>query len=172
MEIITTGTVTEHHTTSYGNQIITIQSNNTTAEIFCESPASLQYGDYIEVTGTVQQYQDIWEIIVERPDLIQVITSWNNISTPLWELATNPTQYVDINLNVSGYIDSIYDSYFYLTDQNNSYSILVTYVSSYNLSIRPGQPCHVHAYFTYDPSHTCYMLRLQSPDHTINYVKD
>jgi hypothetical protein len=171
-EIVTAGVVTEYQTTSYDNQIITIRSNNTTAEIFSETPTTLRYGDYIQVTGTVQQYQDTWEIMVDGPELITLISSWENMSTPLWDLANNPTGYVDMNINVSGYIDSIYDSYFYLSDDNNTYNLLVTSSSFFNLSIIPGKPCYIHAFFTYDPSHTCYMLRLQGPEHTIKYITD
>jgi DNA/RNA endonuclease YhcR with UshA esterase domain len=168
-EVITTGIVTDYYTTSYENQIITIQSNNTSATLFCETPAQLQQGDHIEATGTVQQYQGTWEIIVDRPESIRIIRSWTNITIPLSTLATYPERYIGRNLNVSGYIDTRYDTYFYITDNESKYQLIVTYTSSFNISIIPGKPCNIHAYFTYDPSHTCYMLRLQSANHYISY---
>ena len=166
-EITTCGTTINYYTTSYGNQIITIKSNNSTAQLFCEEPTTTQYGDLLRVTGKVEYYNNQWEIIIDQSSSITILQQWQNRTTPLWEIATKPEQYTDLHLNTTGYIDTIYDNYFILTDKTSNHSIIVTYQPWINISIYAGQQCTLHAYFTYDPSQTRYLFELKNNNHMI-----
>jgi len=167
-QVITEGTVTEHHTTTYGSQIITIKEDNATIIIFVEGTVELEYGDKIQVTGTVQKYKDDWEIVVNDERFIILLEKWQNISFPLWQLAENPTKYNGLNVNVTGYVDVIYDSYFYLVDETEEHSLIVfCNPSEYDVSY-PGQKVNVAAQFTFDEEAFQYKLTLCEETHCIS----
>lgn len=167
-QVITEGTVTEHHTTTYGSQIITIKEDNATIIIFVEGAVELEYGDKIQVTGTVQKYKDDWEIVVNDERFIILLEKWQNISFPLWQLAENPTKYDGLNVNVTGYVDVIYDSYFYLVDETEEHSLIVfCNPSEHNVSY-PGQKVNVAAQFTFDEEAFQYKLTLCEEMHHIS----
>jgi len=167
-QVITEGTVTEHHTTTYGSQIITIKEDNATVIIFVEGTVELEYGDKIQATGTVQKYKGDWELVVNDERFIILLEKWQNISFPLWQLAENPTKYDGLNVNVTGYVDVIYDSYFYLVDETEEHSLIVfCNPSEYNVSY-PGQKVNVAAQFTFDEEAFQYKLALCEEIHRIS----
>ena len=163
-EITARGRITTYSITDYG-EIIYIRGNNTTIPIFLDGFISIHSGDYVEVTGFVKKYNDKWEIEVNDPRYISILSSWSNISTPLWEIARYPSKYIGLNLNVTGYIDTLYDKWLILSDGN--YSILVTF-NHLNVSISPGSKVLLHAYFTYDPSISRYKFEIKNREHFIN----
>lgn len=169
-EIITQGNVIDYRITSYGNQIITITANNTTAQVFCEEPITIQYGDLIQATGRVEHYKNNWEIIVDQSSAIHIKKHWNNLSTPLWEIARNPERFVGLQLNTTGYIDSMYEGYFFFTDESGNHTIMVTHSPYANISIYTGQQCCLYAYFTYDPSQAHYLFELQNQNQMIKPI--
>jgi len=171
-KIVTTqGIVTTYYETSYGNQIITIRDNSTTATIFASTPVKIQSGDRLQVTGNVEKYMETWEILIDDTRAVQILQTWNQTKTPLWEIAQNPTSYIDFNLNVTGYIDSQYDSYFYFTDNNTDHTILVPLPQSKNLTLYTGQPVRLSAQLTYDPTQFRYIFTLSEPNHGIIPLK-
>lgn len=171
-KIVTTyGTITKYDQTESGNQIITIRDNTTTATIFASAPASIQSGDTIQVTGSVEQYQNSWEIIIDDIKSLHIIEKWNESTTPLWEIAQNPTRYIDCNLNVTGYIDAIYDTYFYFTDNNTEHTILVLLPQSKNITLYTGEPVILNAQFIYDDTQTRYLFTISEPFHNIKQLK-
>lgn len=161
--VIVEGIVTEHHLTNYGSQIITIESDNASTTVFVEGETEIEYGDKIQVTGKVQKYKGDWEIVVDNVDFVKIIQKWQNISIPLWQLSASPEKYEGLNVNVTGYVDTIYDTYFYMTDSEGNYSIIV-FCNPSKYNIHSGQKVSVAAKFTFDKEEFRY--RLDASDET------
>jgi len=155
--VIVEGIVTEYRSTNYGSQIITIESENTSSTVFLEGESDIEYGDKIQVTGKVQKYNNDWEVVVDNVAFLRVIQKWQNISMPLWQLAISPTKYEGLNVNVTGYVDTIFDGYFYLSDSEGSYSIIVFYNPS-KYKVQSGQEVNVAAKFSFDKEKFRYNL--------------
>ena len=171
-KITANGTVIDYYTTTYTSQIITIENNNTRAIVFLEGEASVEYGDIIEVTGKVQKYKGEWEIVVDDVHFIKILRKWNNISFPLWQLAENPERYEDLNVNVTGFIDLVYDNYFYLIDEDNTHSLLVFYTSIGQNFLHPGKKVSVAAKFYFDEEDLRYKLSIGEENHKITFLSD
>lgn len=156
-DVIVEGIVTENYLTSFGSQIITIESDNASSIVFLEGKVDVEYGDKIQATGKVQKYKGDWEIVVDNVDFVKVIQKWQNISMPLWQLSSAPTKYEGLNVNVTGYVDTIYDTYFYLNDPEGNYSIIV-FCNPSKYIIHSGQKISVAAKFTFSPEEFRYRL--------------
>jgi len=167
-QVIVEGIVTEHHTTSYGSQIITIESDNATILVFAEGETNLEYGDTIQATGKVQKYKGDWEIVVDNERFIKIIQKWSNITFPLWQLAENPAKYDGLNVNVTGFIDTVYDTYFYLVDSEEEYSVIVFYNPSGQDALYPGQKVNVAARFIFDAEDLRYKLEISEDIHGVS----
>jgi len=133
------GIVIEHHLTKYSSQIIKIENNNSTTTVFIEGKVDVEFGDKIQVTGEAQKYEGDWEIVVNSINNVKIIEKWGNRSFPLWQIAENPTKYLGINISVSGYIDYISNSYFFLADFERKHSLLVFYELGKNVTLYPGK---------------------------------
>jgi len=161
------GIVTGYHSTGQGSQIIDVQENNFTVAIFVEGELPVEYGDKIQATGQVQKFKDDWEIISEDKRLVKIIEKWQNISFPIWQLAENPARYLDLNINVTGYIESVSNAYFYLVDLEKNHSLIVFYRSSKNITIYPGEKVYVLGKFSFDQDNFRYQLEIYSDKHCI-----
>ena len=175
-QVIVKGVVMEHHTTSYGGHIIEIKDiknskNSTEAIVFVEEATSVEYRDRIQVTGKVQKYKDEWEVVVNNKRFVKILQKWDNITFPVWQLAENPVKYLGMNVNVTGLIDRIYDSYFYLIDSEEQYSIVVYYDTSKFYNFSQGDVVYVGARFVYDKETLRYVLDVNEETHNI-YVKE
>ncbi len=166
-QVTVDGIVKDHHTTKYGSQIITIENNNATATVFVETASDVEYGDKIQVTGEVQKYKDDWEIVVNDNKFIKILKKWHNISFPLWQLADNPTRYLDLNVNVTGHVEAISNAYFYLVDVEKKHSLIVFYKLSKNITIFPGQKISASGKFSFDKENFRYQLGLYEEKHGI-----
>lgn len=167
-QIITTnGTVTEYHSTSYGYQLITIKQGNNTAILFLESPIDIQRSDKLNATGRIQQYEDEWEIIIEEQELVTIEQSWENNTLTLQEIAENPINFLNQNLNVTAYVDIIYDEYFQLIDETYQYQCIVEKPYIKNLTLYTGQPINLNAYLTYDNTQMRYLFEFKNENQTI-----
>ena len=164
------GLVKEHHLTKYGSQIITIFENNATTEIFVEGHMDIEYGDKIQVTGEVQKYQDKLELIVNDNRQVKILQKWHNITMPLWQLAENPTKYLNVNVNVTGYVEFISNENFYLVDLEKKHSLLVLYTHSKNVTIYPGQKIYVSGKFCFDKENFRYKIRVYEGYHRISQI--
>ncbi|MFH1013186.1 MAG: hypothetical protein V1769_01610 [Thermoplasmatota archaeon] len=172
-EIVTTqGTITKYYQNDYGNQIITIRNNNTTATIFASVPATVQSGDTIQATGKVEHYKETWEIIIDDPKDLTIIKKWNETTIQLWEIAQNPITYVECNLNVTGYIDSIYESSLYFTDNNFEHTILVMISKKENITFYPGEPVVLSAQLLYDSTQLKYFFSLSETYHHLQPITE
>ncbi len=166
-KVTTEGVVLDYFTTKHGSQMITIKQNNFSAVVFLEGICDVEYGDRIQVTGEVQKYMDDWEIVVDNKKNLEIIEKWNNFSSPIWQLAQNPEKYLGLNINVTGYIESIFDDYFYIVDIENKHSLVVFYSNYLNLSLHPGKKACIFAKFLYDEKNLRYKLELCDEKHEI-----
>jgi RecG-like helicase len=173
-KVIVKGIVTEHRITTYGGQIIKIKNlnieNHTSTLIFVEEETSIEYGDKIQAMGVVQKYNNDWEIVVKSKKFITILKKWNSSTFPLWQLAENPNNYLDINVNITGFIDRIYDSYFYLIDAENLYTIAVYYDSTKFYNFSEGDRVYIGARFVYNPETLRFVLTAEEKTHFIDVV--
>jgi hypothetical protein len=166
-QVIVRGIVKDHYETKHGSQIIKIEGNNTTLSIYIEGKKDIEYGDKIQATGEVQKFQDEWELVINDGSDVKILRKWNNISIPLRQLAKNPTKYLDTNVNITGYIESISNSYFYLVDFENKHALLVYYILSKNVTIYPGQRICVSGLFSFDEENFRYKLDICDEKHSV-----
>ena len=164
------GVVTKIYLTKYDSQIITIKDGNSTTTVFVEGQIDAEYGDKIQVTGEVQKYNDDFEIVVSDNSFVKILEKWHNISLPLWQLAQTPTKYIGLNVNVTGYIESISNSYFYLADTEGNYSLIVSYLLVKNITILPGQKISASGKFLFDEKTFRYKLEISDDKHGITFL--
>lgn len=156
-EITLTGIIQEYQSTSYGNQLITLRCNNTTITVFSETPLSLHIGDNIKATGTIQKYKDTWELILSNPKSAIITESWQNRTINIVDLANHPNDYLQIPINITGYIDIKYDDIIYIRDLTNNNTIpLITPVFS---SPETSTKIYAHATLHYDSINLRYLLK-------------
>jgi len=166
-KVTTKGIVSDYFTTKYASQMITIRGNNFTAVVFLEGTCDVEYGDEIQITGEVQKYMGDWEIIVDNKKNLKIVEKWDNISFPIWQLAQKPSRYLGLNVNVTGYIESIFDSYFYIVDIENEHSLVVFYGSYSGVSLYPGKKVCVSAKFLFDEKNLRYKLEICDENHGV-----
>jgi hypothetical protein len=172
MQVIVQGIVTNHYTTTYGGHIIFIKEfNNNTAyegKLFVEQETTVEYGDKIKATGKVQQNYDAYEVVVNDARMVEIIQKWSNISFPLWQLVRNPNNYIGMNVNITGTIGTVYDSYFYLTDSFDQYSLVVNFIAEKSHHIYQGNTVYVHGIFHYDEKSLQFVLNVVTERHSIS----
>jgi hypothetical protein len=164
------GIVTEHHLTNYGSQIIMINNENHSATIIIEGKLDVEYGDKISATGEVQKYKENWQLLVNNNRQLQILKKWNNGSLPLWQIAENPTKYLNLNVNITGYIESISNAYFLLVDLERKHSLITFYTLPKNTTIYPGQKICASGRFTFDEINFRYMLDICEQNHGITPI--
>jgi hypothetical protein len=166
-KVVTTQGIVIDYSSAKTNQLITIQQNNSSVVLFQEASIEVQLGDLVEATGTVQKYNEIWELIIDSPDSIFVLKKWTDQEIKLEDIAEHPIQYIDQNVNVTGYIDVVFDDYFHLIDEENTYTFLVKKPYIKNLTIYPGKKINMKALFTYEETQTRYLFEFRNENHTI-----
>jgi len=169
-QVIVEGIVKDYSNSRFGSQQIIIENNNCSVTIFLEGKIEVEYGDKIQARGEVQKYKDGWEIIINNKQFIKILKKWNNISFPLWQLAKNPNRYLDLNVKVTGYIESISNTNFYLVDVVNKQSLIVFYSSFKNITIFPGQRVNALGKFTFDEKNFRYQLEIFDDKHGISPI--
>ncbi len=171
-QVIVEGIVTESYTTKYESQIITIENNNFSTKIFVEGETDIDYGDKIQATGEVQAYKGEWEVVVNNKRFVKILQKWQNITIPLKQLAETPEKYEDLNVNVTGFVDTIFDTYFYLYDSEEEYSIIVVYNPFTQGPFTAGQKLYVNAKFVFDSENFRYKLETGDDAHNIFVAGD
>lgn len=166
------GIVIEHQLTKYGSQIITIENENSITSIFSEKKVEIEFGDKIQVTGEVQKYKEKWELIVNDISNLKILEKSKNLSFPLWQLAENPQKYLNKNINVTGYIESISNSYFCLVDLEKKFFLTVVYQLEKNIAIIPGQKVSIFGCFSFDEKNFRYILEINQETHCIYPLKE
>jgi len=174
-QVLVHGIVTDSQTMTFGSQLIIIRDTNSTDSspitLYIEGEIAVEYGDLIQATGIVQQYNSIWEIAVNNPHFVLILQHWANRSIPLLQLAKNPTNYVDTNVNVTGVIDSLTSSNFYLSDPEGGCSLLVTCPHSSTSSFAQGDLVAVNGRFLYDQATLSYALKVIDNTHGVTIVE-
>ncbi len=166
-QVTVEGYVTDYFETAQGSQIITIEENNHTLTIFLEGKTTVDYGDIIKATGEVQKYKGEWELVVNNEKFVKIIEKWKDNTILIWQLGSNPERYKNLNVNVTGYIDYVYDDYFYLTDSDNKYSLVISYNSLNNISLYVGQKVNVAGKFIFDETDFRYKITLSDDSYGI-----
>jgi hypothetical protein len=173
--VLVNGIVTDYQTTTFGSQIITIRDTNSTdtpqITLYIEGEIVVEYGDLIQATGVVQQYNNNWEITVSNPHFVIILQQWGNHSFPLWQLAKNPIKYVDTNVNVTGVVDTLTSTTFYLTDPEEACSLPVTYLHSSSSPFSEGDLVAVEARFLYNQETLSYVLKIIDATQGITVVE-
>ena len=165
-KITTSGYVKKYYSNRYGSQIIEIEDNDSAVKIFNnDGSTEVEYGDLIQVTGQVQKYNGEWELLVEDKKSIKTLQKWENNIHPIWELAQNPVRYLNQNINVTGYIDFVYDDYFYLKDLKQNNSLIVFYSNS--KSLQAGKKICVLGRFLFDEKNLRYILDVSCKKHGV-----
>ena len=171
-QVIVEGIVIEHRLIKYDSQIITIENNNATTTIFVEGSSDVEFGDKIKVTGDVQKYKEGWEIVVNNANQIKILEKWCDIFIPLGQLADNPSKYINLNIKINGYIDSISNLYFYITDLEKNYFLPVYYERAKNITISPGQKVCVNGKFSFDNENFRYKIAVVEEIHSITLFEE
>jgi hypothetical protein len=166
-EVTIKGIVTEHYITRYGSQIINIEDQNASATIFVEKKTDVEYGDKVQVTGEVQKYRDEWSVVVNDNRFIKILKKWDNVSFPLWQLAENPSRYLNLNVNVTGFVEFVSNSNFYLVDIEKKHSLIIFYSLARNFTIYPGQKISALGRFSFDEENFRYKLDICDEKHAI-----
>lgn len=164
-QVILRGVVSDHSVTVYDSQILTLRDINgsdTELKVFVEMVTDVEYGDIIDAIGSVQKYQDSWELVVSHPKNIKIVSSWNNTSSPLWQLAEQPEKYVGLNIRTNGFIDRIYESFYYLIDASGRYSLVVYTESENHHNLSEGMQCSIDGRFLYDSENFRYFIDLRN----------
>lgn len=158
--IETEGVVTNYQTTKYGSQLITIEDYNTSATIFIEGKIDVEYGDRIKCVGEVQKYKNSWEIVTNDERQVKIIEKWQNISFPLWQLAENTDRYEGLNVNVTGYIESLTDTSLTLVDLEEKHCLKVLFNYFENQNFYIGKKVSVKGVFYFDEKNFEYVLKI------------
>lgn len=169
-QVIVSGMVTDYRTTTFGAQLITIRSiddNNSLLTLYIEGEISVEYGDVVQATGVVQQYKNSWEVVVDNVRFVTILRCWDATSFPLWQLAQNPSKYLDTNVNVTGVVDSLSDSTFSLHDQEGTYALQVYGSRSFISPLSKGDLVAVNARFLYDATALRYIMKITETAHGI-----
>ena len=176
-KVVVDGIVLSYHLTSYGSQLIEIRDINATdsgykATVFSQAESPVEYGDHISVIGTVQKYNGEWEVVTDNERSIFIIQKWQNISTPLWQLAQNPERYAGTHVCVTGVADQLSDDSFYLNDPEGKYSLLALFNHSLTSSFSVGDTISVQATFAYDEKNLRYVLQTQDEPTPFNVLSE
>jgi hypothetical protein len=162
-QVVIQGIVAGYQTTTTGSTLVTLRNNDTTntttITLYIEGQLTLEYGDIVQVSGTVQQYNNQWELAVTNPQSVMVLQRWGNRSFPLWQLAQNPTKYVDTNVNVTGVVGTVFSSGFTLEDPAGASSVPVSFTHSSTVPFSKGDQVSVKAQFLYDEETLSYRLK-------------
>ncbi len=170
--VIVRGTIKEYQNTQYGGQIINIIDTQNSSEliVYIDTITEIQYGDVIEATGKVQKYNNEWEVVVSDYRLLKIISEYNETKTPIWQLAVSPEKFCGLNINVTGYIDRDYESYFYLVDGSEKYSIAVYYDNSKSYNFTSGDTIFVEGRFFYEEEFLRYSINSVGEKYRISRV--
>ena len=166
-KLVTTEGAVIDYSNGNSNQLITIQQNNSTLLLFQEAYTNVQIGDIVQATGKIQKYNDVFELMVDDSGSITIINKWQENEIKLEEIAENPSFYINQNVNVSGYVDVIFDDYFQLVDEENKYIFLAKKPYIENLTLYPGKKINIKALFIYDETQTRYLFEFTNENHTI-----
>ena len=142
--------------------IITIGDGNATTLIYMEKMEGIEYGDYIRVEGRVGEYGNDFAIYARKTIILE---KWDKESISLPYLAENYERFVNKNVNVTGYIYSKYNGYFYLTDEYMDYKIMV--YCNHSIPFARYEKVMVKALMLYDSGNLRFYLKICRDSHGV-----
>lgn len=142
--------------------LLEISDGKARAKIYYDGNKELEYGDEIKIVGKVGEYGNDFVIYAEEVDTIK---KWDNDSISVAYLAENYQEFVNTNVNVTGYIYSAYTNYFYLTDEYIEYKIKV--YTNESKQFEKGERVYVKALFFYNPKSFNFCLKLCQDFHKV-----
>lgn len=178
--VIIEGIIIDEYTTNTKSKIYTIFEDNSTALILVEkSSKNIEIGDKIRVEGKVQKYQDLYEIVVLSDKSIEFLEHWDDRNITIQQLANSPQDYLNTNVNVSGYAIYVefdgYNTTFYLTDNltngNNSLKVVCKSINATVPKIRDCDLVFVKGKFVFDDFSIRYFLEVKEKEHGVYLVK-
>ena len=169
-EVVIIGTVTDYQITKYQSQIITIAENNHSTSIFLEGIIDVELGDKIKSSGEVQKYKDSYELIVSNLQSIEILKKWDNITYSLGQIVKAPFKYLGLNINLTGYIETISNDNFYLVDLKERLKLRVSFTKNINISMSPGEKVFAKGLFSFDKKNFRYELEISEEEHFIQII--
>jgi cytochrome c-type biogenesis protein CcmE len=149
------GIVVEKYQTKNGNTIMEIRDDNTNISVFHEGYVNAKIGDEIRVTGRVQKYKNMYEIVASE---IEILKKWDKNYIELKQLKSNPEKYEGTNINVTGFAVSIKHNEFYLSDNISKIKVVITK----STSLPPeNQKIFVKGKMRYDENMFEYFIELE-----------
>jgi hypothetical protein len=171
-KVIMNGKVTNFYTTKYASQMITIIDQNNSVDVYVEGITAVEYGDKIQVVGEVQKYKEEYEIIVDDKRNLKIIEKWDNATYPIWQLAEKPENYLNSNVKVLGYVDSIFEDYFIIKDVESGHKLMISYSSIFGMSLYPGKKVIISGRFLFENKNLRYKLVLCEEQHSISLISE
>jgi DNA/RNA endonuclease YhcR with UshA esterase domain len=161
-EVTIQGVVINYQQLKYGRGVVTLidpDDTNQTATVFSDVNLDVLYGDLVKITGQVQRYKEIYEVVLDKTENIKVISRGEDVIIPIKQLSMNPQHYKDLKIKTTGVITFLNNDYFYLTssDDNNTLLILCDSTTLYNIT--KGDLVTVKGVFSYDSRNLRYILR-------------
>ncbi|MBA3044381.1 hypothetical protein FP804_04525 [archaeon] len=154
-EVVTEGIVSDKYQTKSGNTILGVKNDNATVSVFLEGKTNAEIGDEIRVTGRVQKYKNMYEIVASE---IEILKKWDENYIELKQLKSNPEKYEGTNINVTGFAVSIKHNEFYLSD--NISKIKIKIIKS-TVLLMENQKIFVKGKMEYDENRFEYFIKLE-----------
>ncbi|MEM0492626.1 MAG: hypothetical protein QXS02_01510 [Candidatus Thermoplasmatota archaeon] len=168
------GTVIKHQTLKYSSSLITIlDTDNTmnTTTIYSDKPLNVEYGDHIKATGIVQKYRENYEIVINKPEDVEIISREEDITIPIQQLSIYPQRYKDLTIKTKGVISSLSSDYLYLLSEDNKYTLIILYNPLLSYNISQGDLITAKGVFSYDAKNLRYILRVFDDTQPTNIYK-
>jgi hypothetical protein len=163
----TRGTLTDLSCTTTGNVLLKLAANHTELVVFLQPPGTtetlwnLSYGDELEVDGQVQLYRGAYELISTQTAIRRVKQG----PYPLLfvaQVATQPERYEGEKLRITGYLDDLYSTLFYIRDESGTYRLRVKLLTAEPAlaGLQEGDRVIAEGRFSYDALNMRYELQL------------
>lgn len=130
------------------------------ARIFSPDGTAARQGDQVRVTGTVQRYQGMLEIVAENIAVVEHA----NTTVQLPVLAERYSDFLDTTVTTAGSAANVTPDSFRLVD--GCCSINVRHPSG-ACTVTPGDRVAVTAMLRYDPEAMCFYLSIERSAHGI-----
>jgi hypothetical protein len=163
----TRGTLTDLSRTTTGNVLLKLAANHTELVVFLQPPGTtetllnLSYGDELEVDGQVQLYRGACELI-SAPTAIRRVEQGPYPILFVAQVATQPERYEGEKLRITGYLDDLYSTLFYIRDESGTYRLRVKLRTAEPAlaGLQEGARVIAEGRFSYDAPNMRYELQL------------
>ncbi len=163
----TRGTLTDLSRTSTGNVLLKLAANHSEVVVFLQPPGmtetlmNLSYGDELEVEGPVQLYHGAYELI-STPNAIRRLEHSPYPNLFVAQVAMQPERYEGEKLRITGYLDDLYSTLFYIRDESGTYRLRVKLLTAEPalVGLQEGDRVIAEGRFAYDAPNMRYELQL------------